>query len=1061
MRPKFHESIYSANAIELTEENLIAIRENVSCNHAVGFLAGHYDEKLSITKVSDYFLALLGFSYEEFMDRVDGSLLHAFYGENQSFLAADRFPLIHGSGEGMMVNSEDVPLHVNMYKSDSVNGEGDKIWLLSVRVDWNYENLHLVSGAMDGGMWYMNFDAAGKLTLMSVSHELRRMLGYHDILDMPNNIAYLFSTVHPADRSYVENRIRMVMEDKTGSMRYDVEYRTRRADGSYLWVRSKGEMTRRMDGTPYRMAGILMDIDEEKRLREKAQRIDAFHQAFTSANYSEYYVDLVGNSFDSLKGDRSLLAKEELCASWDDMVSAYVARRVHPEDRAVAKKLFDRAYIQKKFADGQKEINAEYRIYVDGELRWVRTVVFCDDHMDHLRHVIAYIRDVTETKEEAMKLAELHRENDAMALLLDGAAKTVRKFSTGDLEDGTYRIYSGCAEDEPSSGTIDSLIDRLSRLFHVVSTDIGFAEILSVSHLRKHLKGPKDIYRFEYCTKDESAFYMATLTPISWTVEGLLKNVLCMVEDVTKERTQEILSRQALEAAYAAAEKASRAKTDFLSNISHDIHTPMNAIMGMTALAESYIDDPKQVRKCLHKISRSSRYLLGLINEILDMTHIEGGEMRLAEEELRLPDLIDDVTDSVKPEMAAHGHHFLVHVRELHNEIVQGDAVRIKQMLLHLLSNAIKYTPDGGHILLTLRQLPHASGRGSYEFTVEDDGIGMSEEFQKVLFDPFTRADDRRTTQVPGTGLGMAIVKNIISLMGGHIHVHSAPGKGTRVTVTCTLPLVEDRLEEMKAKLVHPVLVVDDDVDCGENTVHLLSKIGVETCYVTTGEEALAHVESGETFSLIFLDWKTPGMNGLSTARLLRKLVGPDLPIILMTAYEYASIEEDALAAGITEITAKPFYRSRMMTLLSRVLKLSPPKPTACEVPKLSGKRILVVEDNALNSEIAVEILAITGAAIETAEDGKIAVDMVKSHPADWYDLVLMDIQMPNLNGYEATRAIRALPMPHIDKLPIVAMTANTFAEDAAKSKAAGMNEHLPKPLDLHRLYAVLRKFVK
>ncbi len=961
-----------------------------------------------------------------------------------------------------MVNSEDVPLHVNMYKSDSMNSEGKKLWLLSVRVDWNYENLHLVSDAMDGGMWYMNFDESGNLSLISVSHELRRMLGYHDILDMPNNIPFLMSTVHPADRSYVENRIRMVMEDRTGTKRYDVEYRVRHADGSYSWVRSKGEMTRRMDGTPYRMAGILMDIDEEKRLREKAQRIDAFHQAFTSANYSEYYVDLVGNSFDSLKGERSLLAKEELCASWDDMASAYVAHWVHPDDRDVARKLFDRAYIQKKFADGQKEINAEYRIYVEGNLRWVRTVVFCDDHMDHLRHVIAYIRDVTETKEEALKLAELHRENDAMALLLEGAAKAVRKFSTGDLEHGTYRIYSGCDEDEPDSGDIGYLVDRLNRLFHVVGSELSFGEILSRPHLRKHLKDPKDVYRFEYSAKDESHFYMATLTPITWTGEGLLKDVLCMIEDVTKERTQEILSRQALKEAYEAAEKASRAKTDFLSNISHDIHTPMNAIMGMTALAESHIDNPRQVRKCLHKISRSSRYLLGLINEILDMTHIEGGEMRLTEEELRLPELIDDVTDAVKPEMTAHGHHFLVHVRELHNEIVQGDAVRMKQLLLHLLSNAAKYTPDGGHILLTLRQLPSASaGVGSYEFAVEDDGVGMSEEFQKVLFDPFTRADDKRITQVPGTGLGMAIVKNIISLMGGHIHVHSAVGKGTQITVTCTLPLVEDRLEEMKAKLVHPVLVVDDDVDCGENTVHLLSEIGVETCFVTTGEEALAYAESGKKFSLIFLDWKTPGMNGLSTARLLRKLVGPSLPIILMTAYEYASIEEDALAAGITEITAKPFYRSRMMTLLSRVLKLSPEKPSACEAPKLSGKRILVVEDNAMNSEIAVEILAMTGATVETAADGQIAVDMVKSHPADWYNLVLMDIQMPNLNGYEATRAIRALPLERIEELPIVAMTANTFAEDAAKAKAAGMDEHLPKPLDLHRLYAVLRKFVK
>ncbi len=1058
--PKFHENVYSANEIELTEENVIAIRENLGCNHAVGFLAGHYDERLSITKVSDYFLALLGFSYEEFMARVDGSLLHAFYGENQTFLAADRFPKIHGSGEGMMVNHEQVPLHVNMYKTDSKNALGEKMWLLSVRVDWTYENLHLVSDAMEGGMWYMNFDDAGEIALLSVSHELRRMLGYHDILDMPNEKEFLFGVIHPADRDYVEERIRQVMDDRTGTKRYDIEYRIRRFDGRYTWVRAKGEMTRRLDGLPYRMAGILLDIDDEKRMRQKVQQADAFHHAFTAANYAEYYVDLVGNSFDSLKGAYSLLAKEEIGATWDELVTAYIFHWVCPLDREQVKTLLDRKYIQDRFDEGQRELNLEYRIEKDGQHRWVRNVVFCDGEGDSTRHVICYIRDITEAREEAEQLAELHKKNDTLKLLLTGASKMIDGFILCDLEKGTYHAYKEkWNEGEEIHGNERELLAHMEGYGKPLG-DKSFADILAPAHLRQMITGPKEIYRFAYVNHAETLYRSCTVTPISWTKEGLLEKVLCLSENVTQEKRKEIESKRALEDACRAAEKASRAKSDFLSNISHDIHTPMNAIIGMTALAESYIHDRDKVSRCLKKISDSSRYLLGLIDEILDMTHIEGGEMHLVEEEFQLPELIDDVTDAVKPDVSAHGHHFQVRVRALANESVKGDAVRLRQLLVHLLSNAVKYTPEGGHILLTMKQIPGGgSAMGHYECTVEDDGIGMSEDFQKILFDPFTRADDRRVTKAQGTGLGMTIVKNIVSLMGGHISVKSAPEKGTKVTISFSLALAKGSLEEIRERLPHPILVVDDDVDCGENTVHLLNKIGLATEFVTTGEEAVAKVEKGNPYSLILLDWKTPGMNGLSTARLLRRLVGPDLPIVLMTAYEYWTIEKDAREAGITEITAKPLYRSRLVALLKNILGKE--MEHLSEVPDLKGKRLLVVEDNELNSEIAVEILAMTGADIETAMDGEEAVEAVKNHPADWYSLILMDIQMPKLNGYEATRAIRALADPRMEKLPIVAMTANTFAEDAAKSKAAGMNEHLPKPLDLTRLYAVLRKYIK
>ena len=928
---KFHENVYSSNAIELTEENVMALSKNLGCNQATGFLAGHYDEKLSITKVSDYFLALLGFSYEEFMERVDGSLLRAFHGENQSFLLPERFPILHGSGEGTMVNSENVPLHVHMYKSDTVNSRGERVWLLSVRVDGTYENLHLVSGAMEGGLWYMNFDADGKLSLVSVNHDLRLMLGYHDIIDMPNESAFLFHIIHPEDREYVEGRIRLLIAGKAGDSRYHVEFRIRHADGRYIWVRAKGELTRRLDGTPYRMAGVLFNIDGEREMREKVQRFDAFHHAFTEANYCEYYVDLVGNRFDSLKGSHSLLAREECCATWDELVEACLSKWVYPEDQEQVAAFMSRSYMQEKFLEGQRELSLDCRIRASDGLRWIRIAVFCDGEMDSMRHAIAYIRDVTKVKVEEEELSELHRKNDAMSLLLNGAAKILKTLCLSDLENGIYHIFRPEGEGIAEEGLNDELTAYLDRTYKVMGEESRFSEILAKENLRKQLKAESDVYRFEYATWDEKNFFSASITPLSWTAGGKVKEVLGMVEDVTRERKEEILSRKALAEACHTAEEASHAKSDFLSNMSHDIHTPMNVIIGMTALAERHIREPGELKKCLHKISDASRGLLEIMDEILDMTHIEGGNLSLDSGEFRIRALLDDVAEAMKHEIAARHHSFQVRVQDLKDDAVQGDAAKIRQLLLHILANAVRYTPDGGHISLTVRELPHpVPGMGAYECIVEDDGVGMSEEFQKKALEPFVRGDDKRVSGVQGTGLGLAIAKNIISLMGGHLQLDSTPGKGTRVTITCSLPLATEKKKEERP---------------------------------------------------------------------------------------------------------------------------------AIEAPNLAGRHILVAEDNELNLEIAVEILAMTGADIETAIDGREAVEAVKASAPGWYDLVLMDIQMPKLDGYEATRAIRALP--GMETLPIVAMTANTFVEDAAKARAAGMNEHLPKPLDLSRLYGVLRKYIQ
>ena len=539
--------------------------------------------------------------------------------------------------------------------------------------------------------------------------------------------------------------------------------------------------------------------------------------------------------------------------------------------------------------------------------------------------------------------------------------------------------------------------------------------------------------------------------------------------DVSQEKKAEIESHKALKDAYRAAENASRAKTEFLSNMSHDIRTPMNAIIGLTAIAGANIESQDRVVECLGKITKSSRHLLGLINEVLDMARIESGRMSLAEEDFSLPELVDNLLTLTKPAIDEHKHQLEVHVEHIEHEAVCGDSLRIQQVFVNLMSNAVKYTPDGGNITLTIKEKPNGfSELGCYEFSIEDNGIGMTPEFQKIMFEPFSRADDHRTTKVQGTGLGMAIARNIVNLMNGDIQVESAPNKGTKITVTVYLKLQENEKEQEKELLDLPVLVVDDDKTCCESTVATLQEIGIAGEWVLTGKEAVercaARHKTGRDYFAVILDWKMPEMDGIATARRIRECVGENVTIIILTSFDFSEIEEEARAVGVNAFMAKPLFRSRLTATLRQFTSGKKEKNARNYLEDFAkenyaGKRILLVEDNELNREIATEIIGMTGVTIDSAENGKIAVEKVMEAPEKWYDLIFMDIQMPIMNGYEATAAIRALAGSR-GKVPIIAMTANAFAEDVQLAKNTGMNEHIAKPLDLNKLNDVLKQWL-
>ena len=547
-------------------------------------------------------------------------------------------------------------------------------------------------------------------------------------------------------------------------------------------------------------------------------------------------------------------------------------------------------------------------------------------------------------------------------------------------------------------------------------------------------------------------------------VNGKKKYILVM-----SDRTSDRKMNQALSEAVHAAETANRAKSIFLSNMSHDIRTPMNAIVGLTAIAGANVESQDRVIECLGKITESSRHLLGLINEVLDMARIESGKMTLAQEDFNLSELVDNLITLTKPVLDEHKHNFDIHINHIEHEAVCGDSLRIQQVFVNLMSNAIKYTPDGGNITFSIEEKPNGfSELGCYEFTIEDNGIGMSPEFQKIMFDPFSRADDHRTTRVQGTGLGMAISRNIVNLMNGTIKVDSTLHKGTKITVTIYLELQEKEKEQDKNLMNLPVLVVDDDKTCCESTVATLKEIGIMGEWVLSGREAVercyARHELKDDYFAVILDWKMPDMDGIETARQIRKRIGKEITIIVLTSYEFSEIEEEAKAAGVDAFIAKPLFRSRLTATLRQFTSGRKEKTARNYLEELSesdytGKRILLVEDNELNREIGVEILQMTGAEVETAENGKIAVEKVEASPEGLYDLIFMDIQMPVMNGYEATAAIRSLPGEK-GKLPIVAMTANAFAEDVQLAKNTGMNGHIAKPLDMNKLNDVLESWL-
>lgn len=589
----------------------------------------------------------------------------------------------------------------------------------------------------------------------------------------------------------------------------------------------------------------------------------------------------------------------------------------------------------------------------------------------------------------------------------------------------------------------------------------------------KDYTGEKN-YNVEYRlhTKNAGCRWFHAAGRLSRREDGSPVTFVGLFVDIDDEKKmEERLEKQKidLEDALAAAQHANRAKTTFLNNMSHDIRTPMNAIIGFTSLAATHIDNKEQVQDYLAKITTSSNHLLSLINDVLDMSRIESGKVKIEEKETSLPEIMHDLKTIVQADITAKQLEFYIDTADVVNENVLCDKLRLNQLLLNLLSNAMKFTKPGGIVSVRILQKGNApDGWASYEFQVKDTGIGMSKEFQEHVFEPFERERTSTVSGIQGTGLGMAITKNIVDMMGGTISVASEEGKGSTFTValqlrTCSGPVGQEVVPQLKGLRA---LVADDDFNTCSSVTQMLSIIGMRPDWTTSGKEAVLRVklaeEQNDEYSAYIIDWLMPDMNGIEVVRRIRSIIGDGKPIIILTAYDWSDIEEEARNAGVTAFCSKPIFLSELREILESPFVLKDEEEELPEdVISFEGKKILLVEDNEINQEIALEILGEAGFAMDVADDGGVAVEKIRAAEPGRYDLILMDIQMPIMNGYEAARQIRAMKDSAYADIPIIAMTANAFDEDRKAAFDAGMNGHIAKPIDTEKLFEQLREILK
>ncbi|MCI8437560.1 MAG: response regulator [Lawsonibacter sp.] len=817
------------------------------------------------------------------------------------------------------------------------------------------------------------------------------------------------------------------------------------------------------DGTVMGTTGLGIDVTQERAYeQELIDKNRELENLFTTMDCGVMCHTLDGSHIISI--NRAALqvlgfeSEEAMMAAGFDMIASSVMEEDQERLRTGIQTL-------KKVGDN---INIEYRVrHTDGDIRHVMGNVKLMEENGELFYQ-RFLLDCTTQKEREQE--ERMKEERRQMELVQALSIDYNLVCVFDLDGGTGRALR---THECRPGVLDDLFSGELILEECMERYIDccvhpedreqMLRICTRERLRIEL-GAKGQFYASYRTVCEGQvryFQMKAVRTGDW---GSTRAVVLGFRSVDEETRKEMERMDVLKDALDQANRANKAKSVFLSNMSHDIRTPMNAIIGFTALATTHIDQRDQVEGYLKKIMTSGNHLLSLINDVLDMSRIESGKMSLEEKPCSMPDILHGLRSIVQADVHAKQLELYMDAVDVVNEEIYCDRLRLNQILLNLLSNSVKYTPAGGVVSVRVTEKPGApAGHATYEFVIKDTGIGMSEEFVARIFEPFERERNSTTSGIQGTGLGMAITKNIVDMMNGDISVKSKQGVGTEFAVVITFRLCSEEKEPQTIPELKGcrALVVDDDFNTCDSVSCMLQQIGMRAEWTLSGKEAVLRtrqaVMRSDNYSVYIIDWLLPDMNGIEVARRIRKEVDEQVPIIVLTAYDWSDIEDEAREAGINAFCSKPLFLSELRSCLNDLVRIEEEEPDE-KGPEESSHtgRILLVEDNELNQEIATAILEESGFLVETAEDGQQAVDMVTQSQPGWYQLVLMDVQMPVMNGYEATRQIRQLEDPKLAGIPILAMTANAFEEDKQEALRSGMNGHISKPINISKLLETL-----
>ncbi len=946
---------------------------------------------------------------------------------------------------------------------------------LQGRLNQRDQQIELMMSQLPGGMQICYNDAVYSTKWLSDS--LCAMLGFkqpEEYAQATGNCAR--GLILPEDFERVRQEI-----DKSfkTSDKYTVEYRIRCQDGKIRWVSDLGKLAVDPDGEEV-IYCFITDIDERKAQElviENANKELKRKAAFLTQLYDTIPCGIIQFTIDPA---HHLISVNPAAGAIYGYASAeeYMNNVSSPFEQVLEEDLS--TFYQ---AVDQLVLNGEAAAYtrrirrLDGSEGWISVIMERLLNADGQEVIQAVYTDITQMKRmEKLQEQERMLENTILRTAIYTAYPMIMSIN---LTAGTYdsfadREFNKNSQWQPHSYYEQFLLDAEAAAYPSYRSD--FRERFSRENILQHFAdGEQEIYMELQFKGDDQQYHwvsvqlIAVQNPINTDVLAI-----CLLKVLDKQRAEQAKQEQILRDALMGAQAANQAKSDFLSRMSHDIRTPMNAIIGMSTIGQLKHDDALQVQDCFRKIDASSRYLLSLINDILDMSKIETGKMTIVREQFDFIEMVNEIEAIIYPQTRDNALHFEIYHEEPIQQYYIGDALRIKQILMNLLSNALKFTPAGGKVTINIRETKRTNGFVYLEFLVSDTGIGISDEFLKRIFEPFEQENAGGGRNNIGSGLGLSIVYNLVQLMGGTILVSSQKGFGTTFKVTVPLELLADDAQIEKERkfqeLLHDqsILVVDDDPFIGEQTQKIFGDSGAHTFWVDSGLKAVEIVrqslEENRTFDLALIDWRMPDIDGLETTRRIRRLVGPETMIIIISAYDWSDIETQAKEAGVDYFMAKPLFRSSIYDVFvqwSNNHSVQRLNETKNEEKNLAGRRVLLVEDNLLNLEIAQSLLEMNGILVETAENGQIAVEYFLHSAPDYFDAILMDIRMPVMDGITATQSIRSLQRSDAATIPILAMTANAFDDDRNQALGAGMNSFLVKPINIEQLLKELSQVMK